>query len=180
MLLTFPTNWDGEYEIPLCDADEFLSRGKDIAHYSHDDKTSWKIERFHKTFGVEPKHVAIAWSYLVESGYLHNRKFQPNPTHLLWAFLFMKSYDTQCNLAAACGCKCRETFRKWKNFYLEGVAGLERWIVSCFWHVLLFVYYLNVPDSSLRSNGKIDSKIAMVRPVLLLLTELTFRSKNNS
>lgn len=77
--------------------------------------------RFREAFGISSRSASILWIYLnVEN---------EGPTggqrvHLLWTLLFLKTYGTQNDLAGRCGVH-RDTFRAWRNLFLERIASIE-------------------------------------------------------
>ena len=50
--------------------------------------------------------------------------------HLLWVLLFLKTYNTQHDLAGRCGVS-KDIFKLWRNLFLERIASLaEEELVS--------------------------------------------------
>ena len=43
--------------------------------------------------------------------------------HLLWVLLFLKTYNTQHDLAGRCGVS-KDTFKLWRDLFLERIASL--------------------------------------------------------
>jgi hypothetical protein len=64
---------------------------------------------FVSLFGVSPKVCAAVWNI---TSFDDDVKLQ----HLLWALLFLKTYQTETPLMKLANCTCRKTFRKyvWK------------------------------------------------------------------
>ena len=86
-----------------------------------------RMRRYVSWFGAEPVFLAIAWRKLGKSGWLKFAGRQPNPKHLLWAFMWAKGYQTEDVGAGICGVD-EKTYREKVWFYLEGLARLmKRW-----------------------------------------------------
>jgi len=54
------------------------------------------------------------------------------PSHLLWALMMLKGYETQTKLAAFAGPVDEKTFRKWAIIYIKKIAQLEDKVVSAY------------------------------------------------
>jgi hypothetical protein len=81
---------------------------------------------FTSLFGISPKVCSVVWN-------LCNFPSRTKPTHLLWAFLFLKVYGTEPILIAIVGDRPnRKTFRKWVWIVLNEVAAKALSVVSCF------------------------------------------------
>ena len=87
------------------------------------------MRRFVGHYGAEPKEISITWKLLAKSGWLKKAGLTPKPKHLLWALHFLKSYDTEESNAVWAEYS-EPTFAKWAWFYSEGIAKLEKKVVS--------------------------------------------------
>ena len=120
---------------------DFESLGRQLAGYSWSTSKRIRNERFNACFGVDSIIVSVVWSMLDDNQLCSP---SPNPVHLLWALLFLKSYDSTPKLAAQAGCD-EKTFRKWSWFYVGAIASLDCLVVSrcllCFSIVLLMIDY---------------------------------------
>ena len=86
-----------------------------------------QTRRFKAHFGCEPAIASQIWRALHLSGWL--KKIRPNPDHLLFALVFLRSY----NKVSATLCNTNErNFLRWSWFYAEGIANLNK--KSCFSH----------------------------------------------
>jgi hypothetical protein len=81
---------------------------------------------FRSFFGTSPEICSDLWTLLHE---VHPDG--DNPIHLLYALLFLKSYNTEYQKSCTCGCDPK-TFRKWCWIYVELMGSLE--IVSLRYH----------------------------------------------
>jgi hypothetical protein len=65
--------------------------------------------RFREAFGISSKSAFILWTLLnvPNEGPAGGQK-----VHLLWVLLFLKTYNTQHDLAGRCGV-CKDTFKLW-------------------------------------------------------------------
>jgi len=93
---------------------------------------NYEGERFSRCFcswfGLQPMMCAIIWSNLVSSKWV-KRLHNCHPKHLLWAMLFLKCGSSEDVRALQVGAD-RKTVRKWVWFVVEGIASLDRTIVS--------------------------------------------------
>jgi hypothetical protein len=83
--------------------------------------------RFREAFGISSKSAFILWTLLnvPNDGPEGGRK-----VHLLWVLLFLKTYNTQHDLAGRCGVS-KDTFKRWRDLFLERIASLaEEELVS--------------------------------------------------
>ena len=88
-----------------------------------------RLERYKELFGVTPLKAYLVWTYAVlENGY-GNDPHQFEKKHLLWALMFMKTYDRTNNLAARVGCDPK-TFRKWVWKMIGVLSDLSGDVVS--------------------------------------------------
>ena len=94
--------------------------------------------RFISWFGAEPVFLAIAWRKLQKSGWLEFAGRRPNPEHLLWAFMWLKSYHNEEVGAGIAGVD-EKTYRDKVWFYVEGIARLDTAVVSHFVAVFLLL-----------------------------------------
>ena len=81
------------------------------------------------SFGAGPSSVAIAWQMIDP---LNNPGIPNSPQlhHLLWALKFMKTYETDRNLASNLGGKDVKTPRKWVKPFVKEIARLCEDLVS--------------------------------------------------
>jgi len=88
-----------------------------------------RMRRFISWFGAEPVFLAITWRKLHKSGWLEYAGKRPKPEHLLWTFMWLKSYHNEEISAGLAGVD-EKTFRDKVWFYVEGIARLDTAIVS--------------------------------------------------
>lgn len=87
--------------------------------------------RFISFFGAEPVFIAITWRKLYDSGWLEYAGVRPNPKHVLWAFMWLKSYFNEEVGSSLAGDNVDEkTYRDWCWFYIKGIASLDTEVVS--------------------------------------------------
>jgi hypothetical protein len=68
-----------------------------------------KDRRFREAFGISSKSAFVLWTLLnVPNEGPEGEKQE----HLLWVLLFLKTYNTQHDLAGRCGV-CKDTFKLW-------------------------------------------------------------------
>ena len=88
--------------------------GQHLCHATRD-------RRFRGAFGISSESAFMLWMYLdVQNEGPQGGQQQ----HLLWTLLFLKTYNTQNDLAGRCGVH-RDTFRLWRDLFLERIASLE-------------------------------------------------------
>jgi hypothetical protein len=112
-------------------AKDFRELGADIMNRSTGGSEGIFDTRWIAHFGAEPEVCVEVWSRLEKDDAL----FGPNgeeafPCHLLWALLFLKTYDTEPVLAGMCGACDEDTLRKWSWEFVEKVSDLEDQVVS--------------------------------------------------
>jgi hypothetical protein len=83
-------------------------------------------DRFASSYGTEPLIAAILWEMMMNSNIQYDKPF---PKHLLWALMFLKSYDTEMNIASRLRVD-EKTYRKWLWIILPWIATLKREAVS--------------------------------------------------
>jgi hypothetical protein len=84
--------------------------------------------RFREAFGISSESAYIVWMYLnVPNEGPHGGQ----KVHLLWTLLFLKTYNTQNDLAGRCGVHTN-TFRYWRDLFLARIASLDD-LVSAEW-----------------------------------------------
>ena len=92
--------------------------------------------RIRAWLGVSSKTVAKAWDLFCRQ---HNNRPPEGATkeRFLWAFILLKSYDTDEVNAARVGGVDEGTFRKWSWWFVDELANLESEVVSSFVSCLL-------------------------------------------
>ena len=100
-------------------------------------------------FGAPADVIARLWNLCRQHFTEHTRPF-----HLLWALLFIKTYQTEDILSRQVGCKCRRTYRKYVWRVLEaiqettldyvGVLALYNTLI-CFMAQLFFYWFVAIP-----------------------------------
>ena len=86
-------------------AEEFRRLGADLMNRSAEDHGKVFQERWTAHFEVEPEVIADVWQCLVadiEEDDTPEEKIA-EPSHLLWALLFLKVYSTEAVLSSICG-----------------------------------------------------------------------------
>lgn len=82
--------------------------------------------RFREAFGISSESAFMLWIYLnvPNEGPEGGRQ-----VHMLWTLMFLKTYGMQNDLAGRCGVH-RDTFRAWRNLFLERMASINDELVS--------------------------------------------------
>lgn len=116
---------------PTIEAVDFLELGALIMNRSKFEANKKSFEdRWTAHFQAKPLVIAEIWRLLEEAG--DNRG---HPAHLLWAFLWAKTYATEKVCAGLCGDDGdpvhEDTFRDWAWYDIEKVSWLEFELVSC-------------------------------------------------
>jgi hypothetical protein len=88
-----------------------------------------RMHRFVSWFGAKPIYLSITWNKLAESGWLEHAGREANPEHLVWAFMWLNCYSTTEIHSAQAGVD-EKTFRDKVWFYAEGIAHLDKSVVS--------------------------------------------------
>ena len=98
------------------------------------------IRSFKARFGCSPDVCSVLWEMM------SNRRSKPRnmiPKHLLWALLFLKTYNSETVLSGVLGIE-RKTFRKWVWTVIRQSKGSsKRWYVVCFLLYLSLSSYSN-------------------------------------
>jgi hypothetical protein len=81
------------------------------------------LRDFVTLFGASPKVCAAIWNLTL---FDDDVKLQ----HLLWALLFLKTYQKETPLMVLAGCSCRKTFRKYLWKVLSSLSKASRSFVS--------------------------------------------------
>jgi len=127
-----------QHALPVLE-DEFLELGFIVLRQEHRrfKVRERKIEQFKSWYGIVPARCSTIWSKLIAIDWLRQTK-RPQPKHMLWALLFLRSYSSEAHLCSMVGGVDAKTFRKWLWFYLGGIARLSSSVVrtrhccSCF------------------------------------------------
>lgn len=105
----------------------FLFYGMKIACVSQDKRTFTnqrdKEKCFIEMFGISADVVCDVWTRIILLRKEHIPK-GAEPKHLLWALLFMKVYATERILCSLAGGVDKDTFRKWRNIFIDEIARL--------------------------------------------------------
>jgi hypothetical protein len=113
-------------------AKDFRELGAEIMNRSMGGSEGIFDTRWIAHFGAEPEVCVDVWSRLDEDDTLSGPDDEAVfPCHLLWALLFLKTYDTEPVLAGMCGAD-EDTLRKWAWDFVEKVSDLEDQVVSLF------------------------------------------------
>jgi hypothetical protein len=88
-----------------------------------------KKRRFISHFGLKAGLVSIVWRELAESNWLQLAGRKAKPEHPLWCLLFLNNYSVE-EVNAAFVHTSERTFREEVWFYAEGIAQLDRKLVS--------------------------------------------------
>jgi hypothetical protein len=108
-------------------AAQFELMGRRIASYQFSRSQKILRKRFVEHFGTDPFVVQLIWMLIYNA--IDLKPHQKNPDHLLWAFYFLKGYETEGRCASRCGCD-EKTFRKWIWLYIGIVADFDVDVVS--------------------------------------------------
>ena len=84
--------------------------------------------------------MAVLWVNLKKSGWTGYRK-KASRIHMLYALTFLRRYNTEDVNVSVFGVD-EKTFRNWCWFFIEGLANLDKKIVSICFNILVFTYHL--------------------------------------
>lgn len=84
--------------------------------------------RCRSLFGLDCRLITIVWSSLEQYGILQSFP-QKQPSHLLMALHFLKSYGIQTQLASIFSVD-EKTYRKWTWIYVNAISKLSPFYVS--------------------------------------------------
>lgn len=90
-------------------------------------ETESNKRRFKEYFGCSPFLCSVIWSMLAGYWLIGGA---PEPSHLLWALLFLKQYSTEAINGALAKCD-EKTYRKWVWEMISFIAELDVVSVSC-------------------------------------------------
>ena len=111
---------------------QFEELGIQTAKYKQSRSAKVRLRQFKSHFGVAPEVVVDVWELLMESRFVRDQRpglQPPDPTHMLWALMLLKRYDTMDRLAAHLKID-EDTLLKWTDFYLGAMAELDSQVVS--------------------------------------------------
>jgi len=109
---------------PVPTVQDFITYGAEIMSRSACEAGASSFEeRWIAHFEATPAVVAKAWELLDEE------ENKGNPGHLLWAFLWMKTYQAEKVCAGMCNVH-EDTFRDWAWYYVTQLSYLEFELVS--------------------------------------------------
>jgi len=108
-------------------AEDFNGLAADLMNRSAEGSELTMDVRFRSMFGVSAVVCAIVWTHLCQEDIL---PVDCVATYLLWALMFLKTYDTEKNLSGIAGGVDEKTYVKWTWIVLDGIALLEYKIVS--------------------------------------------------
>lgn len=109
----------------------FLALGGRTLSAEHQRRQGWDEGLiFRSSYGVSHDVCSHVWEYM------HQHRTKPEqamPKHLLWALLFLKTYETEVFLCALVGTTTK-SFRKWIWLIVEAINQLYGHVVSvlCF------------------------------------------------
>ena len=91
-------------------------------------KTGVSSCAFRSFFGTSPKTCASLWK-------ISNFPSKTRPKHLMWALMFLKSYDTEIKLSSLAGVSPK-TFRKWIWVIIDEIGKTMHKVVSFYCNLL--------------------------------------------
>ena len=119
----------------------FISIGNDMMGWrqlsSSASNLTTAMRQFRSAFGINLLICRHVWNMIGRIA-PHNIIWLANPKYLLWAFLFLKRYDSTEINAAIAGVD-EKTYRKWSWAYIELIAELD--VVS---NILYLYYYYDL------------------------------------
>ena len=104
------------------DPPAFMELGRQIMGFPRPVRRETELKRFRAHFGTTDIRCTIIWRMLranADSVQVIGRG--PRPQHLLWALLWLKTYDTESILCGKVGCD-ETTYRKWIWRFVEAIA----------------------------------------------------------
>jgi hypothetical protein len=112
-------------------SEEFMELGGRIIGTEYGAGSVNVFERRWKTqFGVHPAVVAEAWRLINNSVPDEDVEMKgAQPSHLLWALMYLKKATPEADLAKDAGC-VEKTFRKWYKIFVRCIAYLQNEVVS--------------------------------------------------
>jgi hypothetical protein len=84
---------------------------------------------FREAFGISSESAFVLCTYL---NVRNDGPYGGQQVHLLWTLLFLKTYNTQQNLASTCGVN-KDTFKAWSCLFLKRITSLDN-LVSVVHH----------------------------------------------
>lgn len=109
-----------------CSENEISRRAGGIVKNAHGLCRVTHRRRFRALFGVTPAVASIVWNRL--QGHIPRKA---SPIHLLWAFLFLKTYGSE-HVNCALTKVDEKTFRKWSWIFVRKIADLRVVCTFCF------------------------------------------------
>jgi hypothetical protein len=96
----------------------FWEIGHTLTRHPPDGSTSIGHRRFRSLFGTSPNVCSIVW------GKIQEVCTEGTPQHLLWALMFLKSYNTEHGNKSITGVD-EKTYRLWAWKLVERIADLS-------------------------------------------------------
>ena len=90
------------------------------------------------------------------------------PKHMMWALMFLKTYDTE-EVLASCANTTPKTFRKWIWPLIDGIALQKKKLVRFRFQLISYEYSMHISRNDLfclftRFGGRIDSAGTLEKP----------------
>jgi hypothetical protein len=95
--------------------------------------------RFREAFGISSETAHMLWMYL---NVPNEGPYGGQKVHLLWSLLFLKTYNTQNDLAGRCGVH-RNTFKHWRDLFLTRIASLDDLVSDQSMYVLMIFLHVS-------------------------------------
>lgn len=83
--------------------------------------------RFRSFFGISAVVCTVVWKMLLEDDLLPEDAVA---SYLLWALMFLKTYNTESVLAGIAGGVDEQTYQKWTWIFIDCIVALEVKVVS--------------------------------------------------
>ena len=110
------------------DPDAFMELGRRIMNYPQRGGRDMELRRFKSHFGTTNIRCCTLWRMLINHGQARQILSGARPRHLLWALLFLKTYQTEALLCAKTGCD-EKTLRKWCWKFVHSLSLLETRVI---------------------------------------------------
>ena len=126
---------------------------------------------FRALFGCSPVCCSVVW---VKCGFSKNVE----PKHLLWALMFLRTYDNELTLVTTAKETCRKFFRATIWPIIKKIAELRKKVVSTELVFYVDIYFIFESKILNRYCGKTGSRKIEEKPVRCQLIQLIVQYRN--
>lgn len=133
--------------------------------------------KFKSTFGTSTTVASILWEKIEINDWLPNRS---NPSHLLFALLFLRKYETEEMNSILSG-HTEKTFRNWIHLFVPLLAQIQtvsRWPVLIYSFFTNILYFHSLHLRTEKTWARFNSQELTIKSISLQLMEPTAEFKN--